>query len=376
MQELFGLGRSPRIRPSPFYEATVAAGVQAFTVYNHMLLPTRYTSMEAEYAALTEGVTVWDVAAERQVEIVGPDAASLIQYLSTRDVARIRPGQARYTFICNHEGGILNDPVLLRLADDHFWLSLADRDILLWAQAVAAERRMEVAVREPDVSPLQVQGPLSGQLIEAVFGAAVRDQKYYDFTEVEHEGVPLVVSRTGWSGEFGYEIFLRDGSRGTWLWDLLFAAGEPLGVTPATPNQIRRIEGGMLSYGTDMDDSVTPLELGFGKFVQLDSEDDFIGRAALERESRAGPSRALTGIRIDGEPISYTPEHYPVSVSGDRVGHLTSAVYSPRFGANLGFVLVESAAAAPGSGLDVHFPDGVRSGRTEPVPFVAPIKEA
>ena len=376
MNELFGIGRSPRLRPSPFFEATRKAGVQSFTTYNHMLLPMRFTSMEEEYEALTNAVTVWDVAAQRQVEIQGPDAAALTQYLCTRDISRIEPGQARYTFVCNHAGGILNDPVLLRLAADHFWLSLSDSDILLWAQAVASERGMDVVVREPDVAPLQVQGPRSGELIGAVFGPEVRDQKYYDFVELEMEGVPLVVSRTGWSGEYGYEVFLRDGSKGEWLWGRLFAAGEPYGVVPACPNQIRRIEGGMLSYGTDMDSSVTPLELGFDRYVQLDAADDFIGRDALAAQAARGVDRRLTGLRIGGEPVAHNPELLDVRADGAKVGHLTSMVYSPRFDANLGYVFVGVEHAAAGRSLEVVLPNGPRFGVTEPIPFVDPIKSA
>lgn len=374
MDELLGLGRSPRVRPSPFFEATIRAGAQAFTVYNHMLLPMRYTSSLDEYEALINGVTIWDVAAQRQVEIQGPDAAALTQYLCTRDVTRIRPGQARYTFVCNHAGGILNDPVLLKLAEDHYWLSLADSDVLLWAQAIAAERGMDVAVGEPDVSPLQVQGPKSGDLIGDVFGPDIRDQKYYNFVETELDGVPLVVSRTGWSGEFGYEVFLRDGSEGTWLWDRLFAAGERHAVRPAGPNQIRRIEGGILSYGTDMDQTVTPLELGFDKFVQFDSADDFAGKAALAAQAARGIDRRLTGVRIDGDPILSNSAHMDVQVDGRSVGRLTSVVYSPRFDANLGFVFVESGHAAPGRELEILAPDGIRHGITEEIPFVEPTR--
>lgn len=374
MQELFGIGRSPRLRPSPYFEATVKAGVSAFSSYNHMLLPMRYTSAEEEYEALINAVAIWDVAAERQVEIQGPDATELTQYLVTRDVKKIRPGQARYTFVCNHAGGVINDPVLLKLAEDHYWLSLADRDILLWAQAIAAERDADVEVREPDVSPLQVQGPLSADLVGDVFGAEIRDQKYYNFVETELDGVPMVVSRTGWSGEFGYEVFLRDGTRGEWLWDRLFTAGEKYGVRPGAPNQIRRIEGGILSLGNDMDDSVTPLEIGFDRLVAFDSEDDFVGRAALEAQATRGVDRKLTGIKVDGDPLGANSMFIDVSRDGEGVGHITSIVYSPRFNANIGFVLVGIDHAEPGTVLDVQFPDGTRSGITEPFPFVDPIK--
>jgi len=376
MEELFGIGRSPRLRPSPFFEATRKAGVQTFTTYNHMLLPMRYTSTEDEYEALIHGVTIWDVAAQRQVEIQGPGAAELTQYLCTRDVTRIKPGQARYTFMCNYDGGVINDPILLKLAEDRYWLSLADRDILLWAQAVGAERGCNAVVREPDVSPLQVQGPLSGDLIGDVFGREVQDQNYYNFVELEHAGVPLVVSRTGWSGEFGYEIFMRDGSKGDWLWDLLFAAGEKYGVKPAAPNQIRRIEGGILSCGTDMDDTVTPLELGFDRLVQFDSEDDFIGRAALEAQQSRGIERKLMGIRFDGEPLRVNSEHIQVSRDGQKVGHITSAIYSPRFGVNIGFVMVGIEHGAAGTELSVELASGPVAGVIAAIPFVDAIKSA
>ncbi|MCP3976471.1 MAG: glycine cleavage system protein T [bacterium] len=350
------------------------AGAQTFTVYNHMLLPMRYTSSLDEYEALITGVTIWDVGAERQVEIQGPDAAALTQYLCTRDVSRIRPGQACYTFVCNHAGGILNDPVLLKLAEDHYWLSLADSDVLLWAQAIAAERGMDVAVREPDVSPLQVQGPKSGDLIGDVFGPDTRDQKYYNFVETELDGVPMVVARTGWSGEFGYEVFLRDGPKGTWLWDRLFAAGESHGVKPASPNQIRRIEGGILSYGTDMDQTVTPLELGFGRFVQFDGAEDFVGKAALLTQAARGIDRRLTGIRIGGDPVLSNSAHMDVQLDGRSVARLTSMVYSPRFDANLGFAFVELGCAAPGCELEIITSNGGLLGIAEAIPFVEPTK--
>ncbi|NND01932.1 MAG: glycine cleavage system protein T [Acidimicrobiia bacterium] len=373
---MYGIGRSPRLRPSPYFEATIRAGVEAFTTYNHMLLPMRYTSTEDEYESLIHGVTIWDVAAQRQVEIEGPDAAALTQYLCTRDVSRIKPGQARYTFMCNYQGGVINDPVLLKLAEDHFWLSLADRDILLWVQAVAAERGFDAKVREPDVAPLQVQGPLSGDLIGDVFGSTVRDQKYYHFVELEHEGVPLVVSRTGWSGEFGYEVFLRDSSKGEWLWELLFAAGAKYGVKPAAPNQIRRIEGGILSCGTDTDDSVTPLELGFDRLVQFESESDFIGRAALAAQKSRGVERRLTGFRFGGEPLRVNSLYLDVSRNGERVGRVTSIIYSPRFEANIGFAMVGAEHAEPGTELEIHLHTGTVAAIAEAIPFVDAIKSS
>lgn len=364
---------TPRIRTSPFFEESLQAGVTGVTVYNHMILPAEYSGALEEYRALVEGVTIWDVAGQRQVEIEGPDALRLTQYLCTRDAARLETGQARYTFICNHEGGIINDPVLLRVGEDRYWLSLADRDVLLWAQAVAWERGMAAAVREPDVSPLQVQGPKSRPLIEDVFGPEIAGLPYYRCAWASLEGMRLLVSRTGWSGEYGYEVFLTDRTKGPQLWELLFEAGRPYDALPAAPSQIRRIEGGILSYGTDMDDSVNPFELGMGRLVDFAAEGDFAGRSALKEIAERGAARLLTGVRIEGGPIPGNPVRWPVFREGVWVGELTSVAYSPRFGANLGFVLVERPAAAPGTRLEASIEGRMRQAVTEPLPFAGKI---
>ena len=345
------------------------------TVYNRMVMPGIYEGMLEEYRALVEDVTLWDVAVQRQVEIRGCDAFALTQYLCTRDVSRVAVGQCRYTFVCNYEGGILNDPVLLRPDGNRYWLSLADRDILLWAQAIAAERGLDAVVREPDVSPIQVQGPRSKPLIADVFGEAIAGLPYYRCAWTVLDELELLVSRTGWSGEFGYEVFLTDVTRASWLWNRLLEAGRPYNIKPAAPNQVRRIEGGILSYGTDMDDSVNPYELGFGRIVDLDAEGDFVGRAALAAVAERRPERLMTGVRIGGPPRLGNPTHYPVYDGDARVGRLTSVAYSPRFGANLGFVLVEVAYAGTGTELEVVI-DGDRfPAVTEPFPFVERITE-
>lgn len=366
----FHIGRSPRVRPSPYFHGAVKSGLKGVTVYNRMILPTEFSGMEDEYHALVNDVTIWDVGCERQVEIEGPDALALAQYLCTRDVSKVKVGQARYTFICNHDGGILNDPVLLRVAENRFWLSLADRDILLWAQAVAGERDWDVQVREPDVSPMQIQGPKSSALITDVFGEEIAETPYYRFVWTELEGVPLLVSRTGWSGEFGYEVFLTDGTKGTWLWELMFAAGEKYGAKPAAPNQIRRMEGGILSYGTDMDDSINPFQLGFDRMVNFDTPDDFIGRTALEKVAAEGVDMLMTGAKISGDPIYGNPEFYPVYAGDREVGLLKSMSYSPRFGSNIGFVFVEKAQAVAGTELTIDIDGVIHTAVTEAIPFV------
>ena len=362
--------RTPRVRSSPYFEAAVDAGLRAVTVYNHMMLPAEFSGIADEYEALVNAVTIWDVASERQVEIEGPDALALTQYLCTRDVSKVKVGQARYTFICNHEGGILNDPVLLRVDENRYWLSLSDRDVLLWAQGIAGEHDWDARVREPDVSPMQIQGPHSSALIEDVFGPEIAELPYYRCRWTELAGVKLLVSRTGWSGEFGYEVFLTDSTKGTWPWEIMFAAGERYGAKPAAPNQIRRIEGGILSYGTDMDDSINPFQLGFDRMVQFDAEDDFIGRAALKRIAEQGVDQKLTGAKVAGEPMYSNPEFYPVFREDERVGQLKSMTYSPRFGSNIAFVFVHKDSAMPGTELGVEIDGQRRWAMTESIPFV------
>jgi glycine cleavage system aminomethyltransferase T len=361
-----------RTRPSPYFEATIRHGVGAFSVYNHMMMPDYIEGPEEDYWNLVDGVSIWDVGCERQVEITGPDAAPFTQYLVTRDVTRIQPGQARYTLLCQEDGGILNDPVLLRLARDHFWLSLADSDILLWAKGVAHSSSFDVSLREPDVSPLQVQGPRSADLMRRVFGSPIDDLGFYRFIETTLEEVPLVVARTGWSGEVGYELFLRDGSRGTWLWDRLFSAGEGLGVRAGAPNNIRRVEAGLMSYGTDMDSTTNPWEVGLEQFVDLRSPDEFIGRSALAEVAEKGPERRRIGLVIAGEPIRQGPiRWWPVAHSGAEVGFVTCAVYSPGLERNIAYCLA-AADAADEPSFEVLTPDGPRSAERAAIPFVSP----
>lgn len=367
------LSLNARVRPSPFFESTLEHGVGSVTVYNHMVMPVFYEGVEEGYQDLTEGVTVWDVSGERQVEITGPDSARFTQYLVTRDVTKIPPGRARYTLVCQDDGGILNDPVLLRLEENHFWLSLADSDLLLWAKGVAHGSDLDVTLTEPDVSPLQVQGPRSADLMRPLFGSVVDELKFYQFVETRLDGIPLVVSRTGWSGEFGYEIFLRDGSRGRALWQRLFEVGQPLGAKAGAPNNIRRIEAGLLSYGTDMDSTMNPLELGLERFVDLDGPDDFIGKEALREVKRSGPTRRRIGLFIDGEPIRQSPiRWWPVSVGGSDAGVVTSATWSPGLQLNIAYAVLSKDHAELGTEATVQTPDGPRNATTTAIPFVDP----
>ena len=271
----FGFGT--QIRKSPYFDATVRWGARDFSVYNHMYIPRDFGDPQQNFWNLVNDAILCDVAVERQVEITGPDAAKFVQTLTPRNLSQMAVGQCKYVLITNADGGLLNDPILLRLAENHFWISLADSDILLWAQGVAVHAGYDVTIREPDVSPLQLQGPKSGEIMQALFGESISDLRYYWLREITLDGIPLVVSRTGWSSELGYELYLRDGARGDELWEKIMAVGEPLGLKPGHTSSIRRIEGGMLSYHADADSSTNPYELRLGRLVDLDLDADYIG---------------------------------------------------------------------------------------------------
>ena len=364
------LSISPRVRKSPFYDATLRYGAKAFTVYNHMYMPTVYKSPEEDYHSLINDVTLWDVAVERQVEIKGKDAAKLVQRLVTRDVSKFKVGQAKYVLLCDDKGGLLNDPVLLKLAEDHFWLSLADYDMLLWVKAVVMCHGFDVMVDEPDVSPLQVQGPKAKALMRDLFGDWVNEMQFYRFRELEFEGMPLVVSRTGWSGEVGFEIFLRDSQYGDALWERIMAAGEPYDIAPCAPSTIKRIEAGLMSYLTDMDWRDNPFEVGLGWVVDLEQEADFIGKEALTRIKAEGAKRGRTGLVIHGEPLAANEEPWSVSIEGEAAGVMTNGVYSPRLEKNIAIAILQTEYAKPGVEVEVHAPQGVLDAVTAELPFV------
>ncbi|MEQ8665910.1 MAG: glycine cleavage T C-terminal barrel domain-containing protein [Rhodospirillales bacterium] len=344
-----------QIRKSPFFDATVRWGAQEFSVYNHMYIPRNFSNPEQNYWNLVNDAILCDVGVERQVEITGPDAAKFVQMLTPRDLSKLAVGQCKYVLIVNADGGILNDPILLRLAENHFWISLADSDILLWAQGVAVNSGMDVSICEPDVSPLQLQGPKSGDIMVKLFGESIKDLRYYWLIETELEGIPLVISRTGWSSELGYELYLRDGSRGDELWELIMAAGQPLGLHPGHTSTIRRIEGAMLSYHADADINTNPFELGLDRLVNLDMEAEFIGKEALRRIRDKGVSRKQVGLVIDVQALAGpNTSFWPLSKDGEVVGKVTSAIYSPRLEKNIALAMVSVEHTAIGTVLDAE----------------------
>ena len=367
----------PWYRRSPFFEKTLAAGCSAYDIYNHMYLPGYYADPVEEYWALLNGVTLWDVGVERIVEITGPDASAFTNSLTCRDLTKCAVGQGKYVLITADDGGIVNDPVLLRVEENRWWLALADSDAGLWARGVAIHSGLDVTVREPDVHPVQVQGPKSKDVIRTMFGDAVADLRYYWAAEAELDGIPVVISRTGWTGEVGYEIYLRDGSRGGELWDRIMEAGRPHDIRPIAPCEARRIEAGIFNYGSDMTIENNPFEVsGLERLVEP-QEADYIGKAALEAIRARGVSRKLVGLEVEGDALPFEiAEKRPALHDGQNVGTVTDLIWSPRLEKNIGYVWMPIELAAPGTELEIEGPDGSRAfGRTAALPFLDPKKQ-
>jgi aminomethyltransferase len=378
--ETFTFYIQPWYRKSPYFEATKRAGCKSWGVYNHMLLPTLYDDPVTEYWALLNDVTMWDVSVERCVEITGPDAFELTNLITCRDLTTCDVWQCKYVLLTAADGGIVNDPVLLRLGENHFWLALADSDALLYVAGVAAGRGMDVSIREADVAPMQVQGPRSKDVIGALFGSAVRDLRYYWCAEAEVDGIPVVVSRTGWTGEVGYEIYLRDSRRGEALWERVRQAGEPFGIRAIAPSEARRIEAGIFNYGSDMRVADTPLHVsGLEKFVELGQGRDFIGAAALTQLAELGVDRKLVGVVIGGAPMTdegALNDFWRMRASeGEVIGRVTAAAWSPRLERNVGFAWVPSSHMAEGTELEIDAPQGTRPATVVALPFVDPKKD-
>jgi aminomethyltransferase len=370
----FGFGT--QIRKSPYFDSTVKWGATGFSVYNHMYIPRDFGSPEQNFWNLIEKSILCDVAVERQVEITGPNAFKFTQLLTPRDLSKLAVGQCKYVLITNNEGGILNDPVLLRLGENHFWLSLADSDVLLWAQGVAVNSGLDVQIKEPDVSPLQLQGPTSGEIMIKLFGEGIKDLKYYWLREYNLDGIPLIVSRTGWSSELGYEIYLRDGTKGNELYEKIMEAGKEHGLQPGHTSSIRRIEGGMLSYHADADINTNPFELGFDRLVNLDTDNNFIGKEALKKIKHNGITRKQVGIEIDCKPLSGpNTTFWELKKDNINIGKVTSAVYSPRLKKNIALAMVSVEQSEIGNELQVTTNEGLFNCIVVEKPFYDPKKK-
>ncbi|MBT7397892.1 MAG: glycine cleavage system protein T [Hellea sp.] len=369
----FGFGT--QIRKSPYFDSTLKWGAQGFSVYNHMYIPRDFGDPEQNFWNLVNDAIICDVAVERQVEITGPDAAEFMQKLTPRDLSKMKVGQCKYIFIVNNDGGLLNDPILLRLGENHFWISLADSDILLWAQGVAINSSLDVKITEPDVSPLQLQGPKSGLIMQKLFGEDILNLRYYWLRELELDSIPLVVSRTGWSSELGYEIYLRDSKYGSDLWEKIMSAGVQYGLKPGHTSTIRRVEGAMLSYHADADINTNPFELGLERLINLNTENNFIGKKALVDIQEKGVQRIQVGLILNCERLKGpNTSFWPVTKGNTHIGKVTSAVYSPRLDQNIALAIVSIEYSEIGTELTVEINSKFVDAKVVEKPFYDPKK--
>jgi dimethylsulfoniopropionate demethylase len=353
---------SRRLRATPFTSRVSALGVTGYTVYNHMLLATVFESLQEDYKHLKEYVQIWDVSVERQVQLLGPDAHNLACMMSARDLTNAKVGRCYYAPICDQNGAIINDPIALRLAENKYWFSISDSDLLLWVQGIAIGLGLNVDICEPDVSPLAIQGPFADDLMADVFGEEIREVKFFHFKAFSFRGHMLNIARSGWSKQGGFEIYLDDTNLGEELWDAIWAKGKKYNIRAGCPNLIERVEAGLLSYGNDMNREDTPLEIGLEKYVSLDSEVDFIGKAALQKQRKVGIKKRLMGIEIDGSKMPPLTMPKKVSIEGKNVGMITSAVFSPDYGGNIGFAMIKASNAYVGAEVMVESEEGPQRG--------------
>ena len=375
MKKLDDFGFGTQIRKSPFFNATVRWGAKDFSVYNHMYIPRDFGNPEQNFWNLINEAILCDVAVERQVQIKGPDASAFVQMMTPRDLSSMQVGQCKYVILTNQFGGILNDPVLLKVEEDCYWFSLADSDVLFWALGLAANNKYDVDITEPDVSPIQLQGPKSKDIMTKIFGNEILDIKYYWFKRFNLNGIELIIARTGWSSEFGYELFLLNYNDGDELYETLMQSGKELGLHPGHTSTIRRIEGAMLSYHSDMDINTNPLELGLDKFIDIDKNFDFIGKNALIEIKNKGITRKQVGLIIDDDPME-GPNTYFWNIEKDNlnIGRVTSAVYSPRLKQNIGLAMVDINYSTLGTKLNVIKGEDVCKAEIVEKPFYDPTK--
>ena len=365
---LIGIGT--RIRKSPYYESNLKYGVTGFTVYNKMYLPTGFSGPEKEYESLINDVTFGDFAAERQIEINGKDAYKFVRYIQPRNLEKCEIGFCKYIILTDMDGGIVNDACLLRLEENKFWISPGDGDVILWLQGIAINSGMDVSIHEPDVSPLQISGPKSGKLIQKLFNGEHDDLGYYKARQTQLDDIPMVIARTGWSGELSYELYLQDRKLGNKLFELVYEAAEEFNGRVIAPNTIRTIEGGILSYGSDFGREHNPYTIGFDRLVDVDQEIDFIGKEALKKIKQNGIKEKLVGLELEGDPLTKAPENFwPVNDKDKKVGRVSRAYYSPRVGKNIALAIVDIEYADEGTIVSVDSPYGDLESKVVNIPW-------
>jgi dimethylsulfoniopropionate demethylase len=352
----YSIAKSRRLRSTPYTSRIEKQGVTAYTVYNHMLLPAAFGSIEDSYNHLKKDVQVWDVAAERQVEISGKDSAKLVQLMTCRDLSKSKVGRCYYCPIIDDTGNLVNDPVILKLAEDKWWISIADSDVIFFAKGLAIGNKFDVKIFEPNVDIIAIQGPKSFNLMEKIFGKTIKELKFFGFDYFTYKEAKHLIARSGWSKQGGFEVYVENTNSGLDLYDYLFEVGKEFNVQPGCPNLIERIESGLLSYGNDFDNNDNPFECGFEKYVNLDSDTFFLGKENLKKIKSNGIKRKLMGVEIETDNISLTTSIDITDDHGKLIGDLRSACYSPHFKKVIGIAMIKEpfCKASEGGKLEIE----------------------
>ncbi len=337
----FSIAKSRRLRGTPYTSRIEKQGVTAYTIYNHMLLPAAFGSLEDSYHHLKEHVQVWDVAAERQVEITGKDAAKLVQLMTCRDLSKSKDGRCYYCPIIDDNAGLINDPVVLRFNENKWWVSIADTDVILFAKGLAIGNKFDVNIIEPEVDIMAVQGPKSFKLMEKVFGEKITKLKFFGFDYFDFAGANHLIAQSGWSKQGGFEIYVENNASGLKLYDHLFEIGDEFNIRAGCPNLIERIESGLLSQGNDMDNGDNPYECGFDKYINIDSDVEFLGKEKLKKIKSEGIKRKLMGVKIDTDKISVTGSMNITDEKNNIIGELRSGCYNPTFKQVIGIAMIK-----------------------------------
>ena len=366
----YSIAKSRRLRSTPYTSRIEKQGLTAYTVYNHMLLPAAFGSIEESCDHLKKDVQIWDVAAERQVEITGPDAAKLVQLMTCRDLSKSKIGRCYYCPIIDDNGNLVNDPVILKLAEDKWWISIADSDVIFFAKGLVAGNKFNVKIFEPKVDIIAVQGPKSFDLMEKVFGKIIKELKFFGFDYFDYKGIKHLIARSGWSKQGGFEVYVQNTQSGLDLYDYLFKIGQEFNVKPGCPNLIERIESGLLSYGNDFDNNDNPFECGFDKYVNLDSDVVFLGKDKLKKIESEGVKRKLMGVQIESNNIRLTGSLDIMSNDGKLMGDLRSACYSPHFKKVIGIAMLRKPYCEVSQTFKISINDSVFEGKVCDLPFI------
>ena len=366
----FSIAKSRRLRGTPYTSRIEKQGVTAYTIYNHMLLPAAFGSLEDSYHHLKEHVQVWDVAAERQVEISGKDSAKLVQLMTCRDLSKSKDGRCYYCPIIDENAGLINDPVVLRFNENKWWVSIADTDVILFAKGLAIGHKFDVKIVEPTVDIMAVQGPKSFKLMEKVFGEKITKLKFFGFDYFDFDGVKHLIAQSGWSKQGGYEIYVENTESGLNLYDHLFEIGKEFNIKPGCPNLIERIESGLLSQGNDMDIGDNPYECGFDKYVNIDSDIDFVGKEKLKKIKSEGLKKKLMGVKIDADEISVTGSINLTDENNKVIGDLRSGCYNPKFKQVIGIAMIKKPYFEASQTFKIDINGNTFNGTVCDLPFI------